>query len=216
MSLISASVSLTRYRILDDVTQQLMLEAPERLKKQAFRDIDHTADERSFGWVSAEDWLDPDWRAAPPEKGQFLVFSLRLDTRRIQPAVFKKHVILAERDYLASIKDEEKRFLSKDRKREIREQVALKLRARSLPVPAVFEAYWDTRSHIVCLASTNSKVRALFEDLFTLTFELTLEPLTPFFLAGRILGEEAVSRLEALESTDFSTMYDALREDLHA
>lgn len=206
MTLLAASVSLTRYRILDEVTPQLLREAPERLKKQAFRDIDHTADERSFGWVCADDWLDPDWRTAPPEKGHYLVFALRLDTRRVQPAVFKKHVILAEREYLASVKDEEKRFLSKDRKREIREQVALRLRARALPVPAVFAAFWDTRTHTVALASTNAKVRALFEDLFTLTFETTLEPLTPFFLASRLLGEAAVGRLEAIEPSDFSTM----------
>lgn len=203
MPFFSSSVSLTRYRIMDEVSDQLLREAPERLVKHAFQDIDHTADERSFGWVCADDYLDCRWQASPPEKGHFFVFSLRLDTRRVQPSVFKKHVLLAERDFLASITDPEKRFMSKDRKREIREQVMLKLRARAMPVPAVFEAAWDLRTHTVYLASTNSKVRSLFEDLFTLTFELALEPLTPFFLAARMLGEEALPRLESLEPTDF-------------
>ncbi|EGJ50068.1 recombination-associated protein RdgC [Desulfocurvibacter africanus] len=203
MAFFSASVSLSRYRIMDDVNDQLLREAPERLVKHAFQDIDHTADERSFGWVCADDYLDSKWKASPPEKGHFLIFSLRLDTRRVQPAVFKKHVAIAERSYLESIEDPDKRFMPKDRKREIRDQVMLKLRARALPVPAVFEAAWDLRTHTVYLASTNSKVRSLFEDLFTLTFELALEPLTPFFLASRMLGEEALPRLESLEPTDF-------------
>lgn len=203
MAFFSPSVSITRYRIMDEVSDQLLREVPERLVKHAFQDIDHTADERSFGWVCADDYLDSRWQASPPEKGHFFVFSLRLDTRRVSPAVFKKHVALAEREFLASITDPDKRFISKDRKREIREQVMLKLRARALPVPAVFEAAWDLRSHTVYLASTNSKVRSLFEDLFTLTFELALEPLTPFFLAARMLGEEALPRLESLEPTDF-------------
>lgn len=204
MSLLSASVSLTRYRIIDEVTDQLLREVPERLKRNAFRDIDHTADERSFGWVSADDWLDSDWRSAPPEKAHYFVFSLRLDTRRIQPAVFKKHVILAERAYLEGIADEDKRFLSKDRKREIKEQVALKLRARTYPVPAVFEVAWDRRTHRICLATTNGKIRSLFEDQFTLTFELGVEPLTPFFLATHMMGEAALMRLEALQPSDFT------------
>ncbi len=35
------------------------------------------------------------------------------------------------------------------------------------------------------------------------TFELTLEPLTPFFLAMEMLGEEAVQKLESLDPTYF-------------
>jgi len=204
LAFFSSSVSLSRYRIMDEVSDQLLREAPERLVKHAFQDIDHTADERSFGWVCADDYLDSRWHTSPPEKGHFLVFSLRLDTRRVSPAVFKKHVTLAERAFLESITDPDKRFMSKDRKREIREQVMLKLRTRALPVPAVFEAAWDLRTHTVYLATTNSKVRSLFEDQFTLTFELALEPLTPFFLATHMLGEEVLSRLESLEPTDFS------------
>jgi len=118
--------------------------------------------------------------------------------------VFKKHFEIAVREYKASIRDEEKRFVSKARKKEIKEQVALRLRARMLPIPAVFEVVWDLRTNVITLGSTNTKVRQLFEDLFQQTTELQLEPQTPFYLAGRMLGEEAVSRLENLEATNFA------------
>ena len=38
------------------------------------------------------------WRSAPPEKGAYLAFALRLDTRRIPPAVLKKYVTIALRE----------------------------------------------------------------------------------------------------------------------
>ncbi|EPR37061.1 exonuclease RdgC [Desulfovibrio sp. X2] len=204
MGFLSASLSFTRYLPVGDVPESLWREIPERLRKNAFQDIDHTADERSFGWSCFDDWLDTEWKAAPPEKGNYLVWLLRLETRRVPPAVFKKHVEIAIREYKASIKDDEKRFVSKARKKEIKEQVALRLRARMLPIPAVFDVVWDMQSRTVYLGSTNTKVRQLFEDCFQQSFELQLEPQTPFYLAGRMLGEEAVSRLENLEPSDFA------------
>lgn len=79
----------------------------------------------------------------------------------------------------------------------------LRLRARSLPIPAVFDVVWNTANHHIYLDTTNAKVRALFEDHFYNSFELRLEPLTPFFLAMDQLGEDAAKSLEALEPSIF-------------
>ena len=82
MAFISGSTSFTRYRIVEDVPDELWPKIPELLKKFAIKEIDQTADERSWGWVCFDDWLDTALRTAPPEKGAYLTFSLRLDTRR--------------------------------------------------------------------------------------------------------------------------------------
>ena len=124
-------------------------------------------------------------------------------TRRIQPAVLKKHLDIALRRELDA-KEGEKKFISKDRKQEIREQVVLRLRSRTLPVPAVFDVIWNTTSPVIWCGSINSKANSLFEDIFALTFEVALEPQSPFFLATRLLGEEAIVRLENVEPTDFT------------
>ena len=203
MPILSASTGITRYRILEEVSDELIREIPEKLAKFAFMDIDHTAEERSFGWVNMDDMLDDKWAVSPPEKAQYFTFSMRLDTRRIQPAVLKKHFQIALNHELAEAKKEGKNFISRDRKREIKEQVTLKLRARSLPIPAVFDVVWNVPENRVYLAATNTKVMDLFTDHFSETFELTLEPLTPFFLAMEILGEEAVQKLESLDPTYF-------------
>lgn len=203
MSILAASTGLTRYRVIEEVTDELLREVPEKLTQFKFIDIDETAEERSFGWTNIDDMLDMDWTQSPPEKADYFAFSLRLDTRRVQPAVLKKHFTIALNKEMAQAKEQGKNFVSRDRKREIKEQVTLRLRARSLPIPAVFDIIWNPGSNKIYLDTTNAKVKALFEDHFTMTFDLHLEPLTPFFLAMDILGEEAAGKLEDLDPTIF-------------
>lgn len=204
MGLLAASGGFTRYRIVEAVPDQTLREAADRLRKYTFTDIDHSADERSFGWVPLEDYLDTDWRCAPPEKGHYLAFSLRLDTRRISPAVLKKHLRLAIDAEKAAMQETGKAFVSKDRKKEIAERVKLSLMARALPIPAVFEAVWNTLDHVVWLCTTNGKIQELFEDLFTMTFELHLEPQTPAYLAERLIGANRATAIEQLEPSQFA------------
>jgi hypothetical protein len=203
MGLLSASSSFTRFRIIEDVPAGLWQEIPGRLKRLAIKDIDDSAEERSFGWVSFEDMLDTQWRTAPPEKGAYLAFAMRLDTRRISAAVLKKHLQMAMAEAERQNKEQGKKYISRDRKKEIKEQVRLKLMARSLPIPAVFDVAWNIQENTVYFGSTRAKVCDLFTELFTDTFELHLEPMTPYFLALSMLGEEARTRLDNVEPTRF-------------
>jgi len=204
MGFLNASSSFTRFRITDDIPKELWGQIPEKLKQFGFKEIEDTADERGWGWVCFDDMLDPWWRAAPPEKGSYITFSLRLDTRRLSAAVIKKHLALALRDEEARNKDQGKKFISRARKTELKAQVKLKLMARTLPVPAEFNVVWNMQTNDVYFASTQSKVVDLFTDYFTLTFDLHLEELTPYSLALRLLGEEIQPRLDAVEPTSFA------------
>lgn len=203
MSILAASCGLTRYRVIEEVTDEMLRQLPEKLEQFKFVDIDNTAEERSFGWTNIDDMLDMDWNQSPPEKATYFTFALRLDTRRIQPAVLKKHFTIALNRELAQAKEQGKNFVGRDRKREIKEQVTLRLRAKSLPIPAVFDVVWDPANNRIYIDTTNAKSKALFEDYFALSFDLHLEPLTPFFLAMDILGEDAAGKLENLDPTIF-------------
>lgn len=203
MGFLSASTGLTRYRLSDEVGDDVLSDVQLRLKRFAFVDIDQSMEERSFGWVCFDDLLDAQWVAAGPEKGPYLAFSLRLDTRRVPPAVFKKHWMIALRERMAQLGQEGKKFLSKDQKTELRDQVRQRLLMRSLPIPAVFDVVWSVRDNRVYLATTNTKVRALFEELFTQTFEAGLEPLTPVVLGLELLGEAAEGHLTGFEGSLF-------------
>lgn len=206
MGFLSTSVGMTRYRIVEeDIPSLLWVEIDERLRGHAFRDIDASAEERSFGWVSFENMLDADFVSAPPEKGQYLAFVLRLDTRRIPPAVVKKHLTIAMNEARQGMQEQGKKFMTKEQKLEIRDQVILRLRARTLPIPACFDVLWDTMANNVYLASVQPKLLELFEELFTHTFGLHLEPLTPYFLARQYLEETQWSVLDDLQPTIFAT-----------
>ncbi len=205
MGFLNASSSFTRFRIADPVPATLWPTLPDKLKQFCFRDIDNTSDERSWGWVCFDDMLDTAWRTAPPEKGGYIAFSLRQDTRRIPAAVLKKHLALALREEEARNKEQGKKFVSRERKKELREQVRIKLMARFLPIPAEFNVLWAIDTGVIYFASTQSKMIDLFSDYFTLTFDLHLEPMTPYALAASMLDEAAITRLDALEPTRFAS-----------
>lgn len=203
MGILGASCSFTRFRILDPVPSELWMQVPAKLKQFAFRDIDDIADDRGWGWTSFEDMLDTTWSANPPDKGEYLTFSLRLDTRRLSPAVLRKHVLMAMKEEEARNQDQGRKFVSRERRTELKEQVKLKLMARTLPIPATFDVVWATSTNVVYIASTQSKLLELFTNHFTLTFDLHIEPFTPFALASTMLDEAALQKLDTLEPTEF-------------
>lgn len=204
MAFLKSSSSFTRFRITEPVPQSLWGEVLDRLKQHAFRDIDDTSDERSLGWVSFEDMLDAEWREEPPQKGAYIAFSLRLDTRRVPPAVLKKHTGVAMKAEEARNREQGKKYISRERKKEIREQVELKLRTRTLPIPAEFNVVWNTADNMVFFASTQSKMIEAFQEHFTKSFNLDLDQLTPYGLAAKILGDDGLAKLDHLEPTRFA------------
>jgi len=105
-----------------------------------------------------------------------------------------------------AMKESGKSFITKDRKQEIKDQVALKLRTRFLPIPAVFDAVWNLRDNRVWLATTNSKIKTMFEECFTMTFGLNLEQLTPYFLARRLADKSRHALIDDLEPSPFAAV----------
>ena len=203
MSFLKSSTSFTRFRIVDEIPADLWAAVPEKLPQFAFQDIDEIPEERSFGWVNFDDMLDTAWRLSPPEKAEYLVFSLRVDTRRIPPAVLRKHTRIALQEEEQRIREFGKKFVARERKKEIAEQVKLRLRGRFLPIPSEFQVVWNTQTAKIYLASTQGKLIELFQDLFTRTFDLHIEQMLPYGLALSLLGEDVSTRLDEVEATRF-------------
>ena len=203
MSFLKSSTSFTRFRIVDEIPADLWAAVPEKLRQFAFQDIDEIPEERSFGWVNFDDMLDTAWRLSPPEKAEYLVFSLRVDPRRIPPAVLRKHTRIALQEEEQRIREFGKKFVARERKKEIAEQVKLRLRGRFLPIPSEFQVVWNTQTAKIYLASTQGKLIELFQDLFTRTFDLHIEQMLPYGLALSLLGEDVSTRLDEVEATRF-------------
>ncbi len=204
MSFLKSSTSFTRFKVLDDVKPEIYENIEDVLRKFAIMDIDDTADERAYGWTNFDDMLDLDFAASSPRKSEFIVFAFRLDTRRVAPAIIKKHVTIALRQEEEKMAELGKKYISKDRKKELTEQVKLRLRARTLPVPAVFEVIWDYSRKTIYFASVQRKVIDLFTEYFVRSFDVRIEQILPYSLAQSILGEGCEDKLDELEPTTFN------------
>ncbi|MDR3357879.1 MAG: recombination-associated protein RdgC [Desulfovibrio sp.] len=204
MGFAGSTSSFTRFRILDPVPQPLWQQLPDRLRKYAFRDIDDSQEMSSCGWVSFDNMLDTAWSEIPPQKADYVVFSLRLDRRRIPAGVVKKYMSLAFIEENERLRRQDKSFISRERKKEIREQVLARLRGRFLPVPGEFNVLWLTKRNEVWFASTRESMIDLFLEEFLKTFELHLEQLTPYNMASGVLGGDSPACLDHLEAACFA------------
>lgn len=201
MGFLSAFSSITRYRVVGDVDERLWEDIPDILKKFSFQDIDEVVDELSFGWVCFDNMLDNMWHTSSPYKGEYVCFSLRIDKRKIPPAVFKKYYQLA----LEEIASEEKdlRYIPKNKKQEIKENVRLRLLQKILPVPSVTDIIWDFKKGYVYLFTTNKSTKEIFIDLFQRSFNLGLAQIIPYEL-GKILEKELEINVDKYETQIFA------------
>ena len=203
MSFLRQSTSFTRFHISEEIPHSFWEEFPSLLKQYAFIDIDNTTQERSVGWVSFEDMLDTEF-THPYTIGEYVVFAWRIDTRRLSPAIFRKYYTLRVREELSLLEQQGKRFLTKDRKIELKEQTRAMLFSKILPIPAHFEVVWDTRKNVLYFASVQKKVVDSFAEYFMRSFSIEITPVTPLQQAYIMLPSDRHHALEQLQSTDFS------------
>lgn len=162
----------------------------ELLQRFAFLPIDGTAQERGEGLVPFDTPLDPNsWPMAQNFAGYFALFCLRVDTRRIPGAVMKKHLAEAFAKEKEAIAATGKKFISKNRKSEIKEQVKLRLLTKTEPAPSLVDVAVDRMSGRVFFGSVTAKMKETFEALwFAMTGERLIEQ-TPETLLEDPLGE---------------------------
>lgn len=207
MSFLKNTVSFTRFRV-QGISSDTKKNFADRLRQFAFMPIDDIAEEKSYGWTSIEDMEDFAF-ANSPWKGKFLCFSFRLDQRKISPAVLKRQIRKAMDEEQEKLAEIGQKYISRDRKKGITELVKLRLRAKTLPVPAVFEVIWDTEADCLYFEGTSGKLIAVFAVFFLNTLgkeearTVNLEQLAPASLAENLLRDNGNVSLENLEQTVF-------------
>lgn len=183
MSISRGSMALSVFRIEGDMHFASSFLGREDLFLHCFKPIDETPEWiEAVGWTGFEDILDLDFAA--PRIGEYLTFSLRVDRRAVPPAVLKKHYALALKKEEAANRENGKPFISRERKKELREQVKLRLTSKAEPVPAACGVVVNTRTGLVFLESASPKAGETFQRLFFATFNLGLLPLDACLLAG--------------------------------
>lgn len=179
MSLMKSSFPLTVYRVESSTLASI---TRDRIKQFAFRSIDELLDEKGCGFVNADDMFDLDLYTS--EKGHYVTFGFRVDVRKIPSIILKKHlneILKEERERLAA---QGRKFISKDRKSELRELCKSRLIAKMEPRPSMSGVAIDTTTGLVYVASTSKPVLELFEQYFKTVFGGELERLYPDAVAA--------------------------------
>ncbi|MEW6427702.1 MAG: recombination-associated protein RdgC [Thermodesulfobacteriota bacterium] len=190
MSFFSSSANFVRYAVSGDMPERFWDMAAERIRALAFRDIDDTYDEKSVGWVSIHNMFDSDFAFSSYAAGDYIALALRIDERKVAPAVLKK-CCMKEEERIK--KEKQVPRLSKSHRQEIKENMQLMLQKKATPVPAVYDLVWNLADSTLLFFSTSIKAQELLETLFKETFGLTLTLQIPFLTALHLLdpGQQA-------------------------
>jgi recombination associated protein RdgC len=82
MGLLSATTSLTRYRVDGKLEDPIMDTIAAGLKKNTIADIDNNPSDQAVGWVNFQDPFRTDVESSRFMMGTAIVFALRIDKKK--------------------------------------------------------------------------------------------------------------------------------------
>jgi DNA recombination-dependent growth factor C len=197
MSMLQGTVSLKRFLVLGPVPDEADLQAG--LDQDQFRPFQDGVEEERLGWC---DWRNP--LITPPDsdwvgQDRFAVFGLRLDTRRVPPALLKAHVDLR----LQSLqKEKDLSFIGKEARISLQDEVKIELLRKVLPTPRIIEVAWDLKGGVLWTTASSSKAQGALAGLFIKSFGCEIHPLAPLVLSGRLCPDLSVEMLMAMDPLD--------------
>lgn len=195
MGFLKGGLSLSRYRVMDEPPEMTDEYLSERLKKNAFWDIEASAEEAGLGWVEMLDPWSIIFDPASYRFGGLVAFNLRLDSRRLSARTVNRYLVLEEARYIESVG----RPPSTLTRRELKNKVRSDLLRRTPVDTDLSEVLWSPARHELWLGATGEKKRDLFEELWRESFGLSLKFLTPVSLAPELIPEEKHPLLAALK-----------------
>lgn len=200
MGFLSGSASFVRFSVEGELPENPLDYIAERVVAYAFRDIDDTYDEYSIGWVSVLNMFDSQFQYASYVAGDYITLTLRIDERKVSPAILKKFVQKEEE----RVKQEKQLpKLGRAMKVEIKERVRTELMRKAIPVPVVYDLCWSLSDATLFFFSTNKKAQAVLEDFFNETFGMLIRQQIPYVIGEQLLDEESVDRLTKINPEVF-------------
>jgi DNA recombination-dependent growth factor C len=187
MGLLKGSASFVRFTLDGDLPEHSLDYIADRIVSFSYKDIDDTYDEYSIGWVSILNMFDSEFQFASYVAGDYITLTLRIDERKVSPAILKKFT-QKEEERIKSERQIPK--LSRTMKVEIKERVRVELMRKAIPVPSTFELCWNLSESSLLFFSTNKKIHAVLEDFFKESFGLLMRQQIPYTIAEHLLNEE--------------------------
>ncbi|MCX7019875.1 MAG: recombination-associated protein RdgC [bacterium] len=187
MGLINGSVTYTKFRVEEKLPKDFTDSLNTQLARHAFRDIDPKKNpEYSIGWVNAFNPLDTHLKIEKTLFGKYLVLGMRIDRKRLPPALLKARLTNAMR---ALAREKRVRKLSREDITGLKETLRAEMLASAGALTALFDAAWNYEAGEVYFSSASRKASEDFAELFGQTFELTLTAQNLVARAERIIDD---------------------------
>ena len=200
MGLLSSNVSITRYQVLGQLTEPLMDTLTRLLTQNAIVEIDDEDTDQSLGWTSFEDPYTPDFTGSTFMMGSQFIFSFRMDKKSIPSKVVTKRY---RQENTKRLKESGKEFLSRNEKKQIKEDVIRELSLRIPATPNVYDVLWNYEKSSLWFFSTQKSANEAFEIFFTKSFKLNLVRRFPYTAAQESLTDSEKDLLNKLTPSRF-------------
>jgi hypothetical protein len=201
MSIIQNTSAITRFRVSGKPSEihERLETIRERLSLRCMQGIDdYPGVESGWGFVRYSDYLDCDMMSAQVLREPYAAWKFRWDERKVSAKLInaefakaiekeietKRECINTAGGLVAPDSDEAGRkplFISRERKREIKEQIKLRLLAKTPPTPDCCDVVWNIQDGVVYLASTSPKTVNRFISAWETSFwPLGLDQMTAY------------------------------------
>ena len=180
MSILSNSVSITRYRVHGKINAPIIDNVTGGLIKNTISEIDNQISDRAVGWTSFDSPFQPDFDGSSFVFGNYFVFALRIDKKNIPAKVLKKHYTLEATKRMA---ESGRDYLSKNEKKLVKEHVISALSLRIPATPNIHDLVWNYDDGVIWFFSNLKVANEELESLFSKSFNLSLIRLFPYTAA---------------------------------
>ena len=181
MGLLSATTSLSRFKVDGQLDDPLIDTIATGLKKNIITDIDGNPSDRAVGWTSFKDPFKPDFEGSSFIIGTSIVFALRIDKKSIPNKLVQKHVAIESANRLQELGRD---FLSANEKKMIKDHVVNQLSLKMPATPNVYDVVWQYESGDLWFFSNLKSANEELETLFIKSFGVSLVRSIPYTMAA--------------------------------
>jgi recombination associated protein RdgC len=202
MGILSASVSVTRYRVQGKIKAPVTENIANGLNDNTIAEIDNQISDKSVGWTSFDKPFQPNFEGSSFVYGSYFVFSMRIDKKNITPKVLKKHYTLEAAKRMA---ESGRDYLSKAEKKLVKDHVISGLCLRIPATPNVYDLVWNHEDTSLWFFSNLKAANEELETLFSKSFGLSLIRMFPYTAAELSSGLSDAQRdeLQKISLTHF-------------
>jgi recombination associated protein RdgC len=181
MGLLSATTSLSRFKVDGQLDDPIIDTIAVGLKKNIIADIDGNPTDRAVGWSSFQDPFKADFEGSSFMIGTSIVFALRIDKKSIPNKMIQKHVAVESAKRLHELGRD---FLSANEKKMIKDHVINQLSLKMPATPNVYDVVWQYESGDLWFFSNLKSANEELETLFVKSFGVSLVRSIPYTMAA--------------------------------